>query len=604
MSFTADDKSVDFLFSKNCYRMPKNQRKYVWKTRNLQELYDDIMVVMNGFEKSHFIGSIVLCQDSDKENGISYYTIVDGQQRITTLSIFIASIVFWLKVYNAESEFNGLKQYLIATDLSNNEHLIVTTDSNYAFESIVKAIIITPSDFLKNQAIRPFLKVNSLNASNDNVVDAFYFFLTNIENTLKDISEDPVEYLKRLRDVLLNKILYVHIIATKEEDAYTIFEILNARGSALEDHELLKNYIMRGVKDESEIEIVKSRWNTIENNLGKSIHRFFSHYTIHKYKGNSNEYNGYTDYKIMQKIYKGKETSELLADILSKSNLYSKIISPCIKGDDKNCTPEEYNLFSFLKSRRQEQFRPLLLSILHKYSTSEICDENYKMILIFLYDFFVCFNIIGEETSNKISNIINSKAKELEDDYSDELLSELIEKLCNKLPKLDSFVNSFKLIGWSHHDNYYADDKFKKKVKIILEIFEKSKNANGECTEFTIEHIIDDSLGEDSAKIGNLLPLEDTLNNQCEGKSFEEKMEIYKKSNFYITREFVDRYSNKPFTVKEIESRSEYMAKELYNSILKFKEKDAISKKIKINKKDKIYQNEIIENTYEQLSFF
>ncbi len=512
--------------------------------------------------------------------------------------------MFWLKVHNADSEFNGLKQYLIATDLSNKDHLIVTIDSNYAFESIVNAIIATPSDFLKNQEIRNFLKVNSLNASNDNVVDAFYFFLSNIESTLRDTSDDPVDYLKRLRDVLLNKILYVNIIATKEEDAYTIFEILNARGSALEDHELLKNYIMRGVKDESEIEIVKSKWDIIEKNLGKSIHRFFSHYTIHKYKGNSQEYDGYSDYKIIQKIYKGKETTELLADILSKSNLYSKIISPCNKGDEKNCTFEEYKLFSFLKSRRQEQFRPLLLSLLNKHSNSEINEENYKKILIFLYNFFVCFNIIGEETSNKISNIINSKAKELEENYSDELLSELIEKLCNKLPKIESFISSFKLIGWSHHDNYYADDKFKQKVKIILEIFEKSKNANGECSDFTIEHILDDSSGEDCAIIGNLLPLEDSLNKQCIGKTFDEKMEVYKKSNFFITRAFVDRYSSKDFDYKEVESRSAYMAKELYNSILMFKDKDTISKIIKITKAEKLTDTQTTSNTYEQLSFF
>ena len=90
--------------------------------------------------------------------------------------------------------------------------------------------------------------------------------------------------------------MYVNIIASKEEDAYTIFEILNARGAVLEDHELLKNYIMRGIEDEYGIDSVKSEWTSMENKLGKHLRRFFYHYTIHKYKGNSNEYDGNSDY--------------------------------------------------------------------------------------------------------------------------------------------------------------------------------------------------------------------------------------------------------------------------------------------------------------------
>ena len=60
--------------------MPRNQRRYVWTRRNWQELLDDILLVENGTEKTHFIGSIVLYCEKDRENGISHYTIIDGQQ--------------------------------------------------------------------------------------------------------------------------------------------------------------------------------------------------------------------------------------------------------------------------------------------------------------------------------------------------------------------------------------------------------------------------------------------------------------------------------------------------------------------------------------------
>ena len=92
MSFTAQDQSIYNLFNRNCYHIPRNQRRYVWLKRNWQELLEDVMLVQNGIEKTHFIGSMVLYREKDRENGISYYTIIDGQQRIITLTIFLSSI--------------------------------------------------------------------------------------------------------------------------------------------------------------------------------------------------------------------------------------------------------------------------------------------------------------------------------------------------------------------------------------------------------------------------------------------------------------------------------------------------------------------------------
>ena len=565
--------------------MPKNQRRYVWKERHFQELYDDITLVMNGFEQSHFIGSIVLSQEKDRENGISLYTVIDGQQRITSLSIIIACIGYWLKIYNADSEFNGLRKYLIAPDDSDNEHIIVSLSSNIVLESITKSIIYSASSELQAKSKEIFIRESSMNSKDDTVVEAFRFFIDRIDKSIKVSKDSAVDFLIQLRDVCLHKIRYVNIIASKEEDAYTIFEILNARGAVLDDHELLKNYIMRGIDDEHGIESVKTAWTSIENTLGKTIRKFFSHYTIHKYKGNSNEFGENSDYKIIQSQNKGKHTHDLLVDIINKSTLYSKIIAPCYQGENANCTEEEYKLFSFLKSKRQEQFRPLLLSLIHQKNIGIINDNNYRVALSFLYVFFICYNIIGEETSNKISNIINSSAYELENYYSDFALSDFIVKMCNKLPKKENFIDSFKRIGWSHHDNYYNDDKFKNKVQLILEVFECYKSPSDKCDEFTIEHIIDDMEGDDSALIGNLIPLEKKLNKQCIGKSFDEKIEIYKTSGFTTARAFAKRYENKKFTTEQIRKRSELIAKDFYDSILEFKDTDKIIKKIRLPKK-------------------
>ena len=110
MSFEAHDHPVYQLFTRRCYGTPRNQRQYVWNKRNWQELFDDVILVTTQKEPTHFIGSIVLYREKDRKNGISYFTIVDGQQRIISLTIFLASVAFWLHCYEIDNEFRGTKQ--------------------------------------------------------------------------------------------------------------------------------------------------------------------------------------------------------------------------------------------------------------------------------------------------------------------------------------------------------------------------------------------------------------------------------------------------------------------------------------------------------------
>ena len=90
MSFEAKEKAVDKLLNDAIYYIPRNQRRYVWNAQNWADMYDDVLLVADGVAPSHFIGSIVL-KDEGKDEGLSKYTVIDGQQRILTLTIFLIS---------------------------------------------------------------------------------------------------------------------------------------------------------------------------------------------------------------------------------------------------------------------------------------------------------------------------------------------------------------------------------------------------------------------------------------------------------------------------------------------------------------------------------
>lgn len=91
MAFEAKDYAISDILNKSVFDIPRNQRRYVWKKPHWQDLYEDIVFSITE-TKPHFVGSIVL-ESGGKKDGLSYYTIIDGQQRLTTITIVLLAIM-------------------------------------------------------------------------------------------------------------------------------------------------------------------------------------------------------------------------------------------------------------------------------------------------------------------------------------------------------------------------------------------------------------------------------------------------------------------------------------------------------------------------------
>lgn len=563
MSFDAHEEKVMGLFNRKVYSIPRNQRRYVWNTDNWQELYDDVQSVVNGLLQSHFIGSIVLKEDPIF-NGLPHYSVIDGQQRIITLSIFLSSIMFWMKKKNMNSDFNGTIPYLIAKDDKANDIVMVTTENNGSLENIIQVIVNLDDDSAKKKTVTSIVDGNILNKSDKIIGDAFKFYLNKIGDLIKD-KQNPEEILIGLRNAVRD-ISFVNITATTEEDSYTIFEILNARGLDLEDHELLKNYIMRYIQPERDRDKAKAEWHKIEESLGSTnIKKFVRHYTIHRYGDYRSKFET-SDYKIIQDRNRGKRTWDLLMDLEKKSSYYLKLVSPSTTVDSANCTDLEYSIFSFFKKKRHEQMRPVLLSLITKKEEGELDEHLYERTIKFLYNFYICYNIIGEENSNRLTDIVNKFSAKINRDCSEENIQMFVDELRSKLPSKEMFINAFKNVGWSHHSSIYEGEKNKTRVQTVLEVFERFNNANFCLENFTIEHILPDSSSPENGQIGNLIPLEENYNLHCKDKELNDKMAIYQKSVYASTRMFAQRYRTRDFDPAQ---RSVRMAEMFYDKILR-----------------------------------
>ena len=265
--------------------------------------------------------------------------------------LFLSAIMKLFQDKEMEKDFKGTIPYLISKDRKNEAYCILHSEEHL----FIKDFVFKVTNYDENRNINELIKLSSIDRKKeDNIAKAILFFY----DELKEMSNKEIEpsaYLIAMRDALIDTNC-VEIIADTEEDSYTIFEILNARGQALADHELLKNYIMRYILPQNAVDEVKKKWEILEGLLGGSINRFFKHYTAHKIQVTNKE----QIFRILQRTYPKDKVGALMKDIMLKSRYYHTIISPQKSGENKNCSEVEYKVFSFFKEKRAEQFRPIL----------------------------------------------------------------------------------------------------------------------------------------------------------------------------------------------------------------------------------------------------
>lgn len=383
MAFKALQKTVSELLTGSILEIPRNQRRYVWKEEHWNDLLNDLDFAISNNEqnKKHFIGSIVL-KEENFINGIKHYTIIDGQQRTFTIVLFLSSIMQLFKERKMEDDFMGNLRLLISIDLKNQSSCIINSDYYLSLSSIVRNIC----NWNNNSSLTEILNLHVVNKQIEKpIINCLLFYY----GELKKRSNNDIIMVRNA----LIETNFVEIIATTEEDSYTIFEILNARGQDLEDHELLKNYIMRYIRpqEQTKIDEVKEKWTEhIDKGLKSNVKKFFKHYTTHKYATAKKD----SVYKIIQRSNPNKDVNILFDDILQKVGYYNVILNPIKDGEDCNCSMIEYQVFSFFKKKKAEQFRPLILSLMHQNRLNNIDENAYNKALNYLLLFFICYILV------------------------------------------------------------------------------------------------------------------------------------------------------------------------------------------------------------------
>lgn len=492
---------------------------------NWKELWIDLQFTLknnNDIPWSHFLGTIVLNQSKDKQNGLDKYEIIDGQQRMMTIYLLFIAI------------YKNFKR-LSSGDIKNISNYIYETFLTSLTKESKRELMI--DNELYNEDLK-FIIDSALNCTTIDKNNKLYHPFTYFDNNLMNKDYD---YL----DKLLNKLLSVNIveiISGEDEEIYNIFEVLNARGQKLKQIELLKNHIMKYIQPrESEfIDKAKIKWRNIQKNIEHLndpdvLIQHFAKCYIEKNADNQNSI-----YRLIKEEIKIEDLSKFLNKLEEFSKVYKEITQ-------KDSSYETINYFNI---KRNQQIRSLLCAIF-VLNENNIIDEKIKLeSLVQLRNFFFIFNTT-QQTSNKTDKIISAISYKV---YNCVTCNEFKIIFSEFMYELESYIiqKDYKFLFESNQSFKYSnkDTNLKRNNKLVKYVLEQicSLNQNDtkiDTSNLTIEHLLSDDGSIDNSSIWNLTLTSGEINSEdLKNKEIGEKVNILKRKSTIKINQDLDKYLN------------------------------------------------------------
>ncbi len=560
MAFISTQKNINSILSGNFeYIIPKNQRKYIWNTNEWDELFEDIFEIEQSLNYCHFIGSFVF---SETKNSSNKFEIIDGQQRLITITVLFCVIANKYNEIGETKKANSIFNSFIIGNIDGDDYFKVSRNEEHFFLSTLCSCLKngykTESEIRKEYE-SSFKLADSYNLS---FLNCFLHFTLKVDSYIKNKRKAKLESLSSLVKKL-SEVEAIEIKVNSEVDGYRIFETLNARGIPLEQHELIKNFIYSYMRTKAGQEKVFNTWNKITSNLtnvkADYFNNFIRHYCIHAY----GKIKRNTEFKTIRLKTNKNDVESLLNSLSSCSKFYGLIINPDKLKETKYYSDKAFTSLIFFKKMNIMQVRPLLLSLFECFDEEKMNNETFGKSLEILEIFYFIYLILGKQTTNIIDSSISSLALKIHDEKNCDIL--VIKNVLSPfLPSFDLAKANFVELGYSHHNKKFSNTSNKRIIDYIFSKIESSFCNNDEHSAKipSIEHIMDDANDiNDACLIGNLLPLSTTLNNKCKGKNFSNKLKIYSQSSYNLCKKFVEYNANKSeWTVNDILERSKRLA--------------------------------------------
>jgi uncharacterized protein with ParB-like and HNH nuclease domain len=586
MSFIdANEISLQDLLIKSSeiFKLPLYQRPYAWTKDQWTDLLEDIISLPK--DGSHFFGAIVVVPTKEPDQVIKSFFVIDGQQRLATILIWLSAIRDKMREKN-----DGLAKFI------NNSFLFSNT-------------------FYEGKAMS-FPKFELGEYDNKHLKNV-------LEGNIKEV-EHPIykcyEFFKNAKfpddiwNIILNNIFIVHINAHDYFNAFKLFETLNDRGLELSAADLIKNCLLMNTSTNKDIfNNCINEWEEMYQKIkDKSPVKFIRRYMLANYNGSISENNLYQHVRSRLENNLPNQYLQFAKELNFSSSIYKKILESSFNDNKINKKLDELKIVEVSTSFT------LLIKIMPLYEENKISKDDILKIMEMIEAFHIRWGVCGQSTG-RLDQIYNEICDGLKQKNSEEYLGHIEGKL-SRYVKENVDDEIFK------HNFNSRNFKFgEQRTKYILWKL-SDPTPTGELildiNEIETEHIMPQTLSEqwinDLQKqtgkdknqitalheemlnhIGNLTIIKEAWNRSMSNRVFEQKKIDYKKSEIPITKELENQNQ---WAFNDIESRSKNFAEKAVE-IWKWEGKPLVEpsiEKIKVGKERKEFWKSLLKLSNEK----
>ena len=538
--------------SKQPFFIPEFQREFVWDQKDIKELLIDFMEDSEDFEKEtsalsgYLLGNIVLIANND------HMTVIDGQQRLTTITIIFKALQSYAKNKTKElSEYkdkwsnlssNLPKGYSMTNDLGEFVKLKIKHDTSLPFGDFYRRL-------MQNQLNEDYIITNNSDKNIREIYDYVFEFIE--ENNLSE------KQIIRFINYLMYNVYLIMTTAPSESKAFQLFEVLNDRGRALEPLDLIKNLALQSiVKDGDESiknEFLKN-WKRFSLNLEYpfqkdnrrkkiSSSKFLTNYLLAMYGENVKKNNLLDFFKKKLKEWNSNNIVDFSKDLANISDIFAKLeVHDYVAFTNKH----QYLMTTIYEVISVEQAKVMLMPF---YLLDNESDKKSILDAVIRYVTTILFSF---NQTNTIESFIPKMIKKY---YENKNVKATVELINNEIKLFIDDIHTNLPSKKLENKNGIHSPKAILLYRLIEGLIIKNGNAISKSLSkhLTIEHILSQKINIDNYseigfldeeefaqyknRIGNLTLINNTDNSSMGNKKFIEKLPHYRDDvEFLLTK--------------------------------------------------------------------
>ncbi len=543
---------LELIGNGKSYRVPPYQRDYAWTEEEWEALWNDVLELREPAEARHYMGALVVKGDSDRE-----FTIIDGQQRLATISVLSLAIIAKLQRI-ADRDIDPERNRERATELRNR--FIGEKDPASLVE--ISRLNLSRADdaFYQDYLVQLRTPPNppGLTRSNALLWKCFQYFSKQLD-ALNDVQDNGEALARILSESVARRLLFILITVEDELNAYTVFETLNARGLELTTADLLKNYLFSKIRVQTDLDALQRRWHALIATV--TAERFSEFLRYHLLCEQPRIRKERLFKLIRDRIETPPQVFGLLDALEKRAELYAALADA--NHEYWQGRPEAKLHIRDLILFRARQVTPVLFAAWERFSPDDF-DRVLKLAGVVSFRY-----LVSGRNPNALEPVYHEAAKAILDGSASRPRA-VFAHLRPVYVDDGAFANSFAV----YSINPRGRKKFLKYILCRLEddANDVERQRDAETDPASIEHILPQNPSGDWTRaftatevqssferIGNTTLLEPAVNRDIGNATYADKRPAYERSSYALTRHVVEM-APEEWTFPFVEKRQEHLA--------------------------------------------